>query len=146
MCTGYHSFVGGGFGGKESERQVVEAARLSKLTGRPVQVAWSREEEFFYDTFRPAAIVKIRSGVTEANQIAYWNFDVYFRGPRGAEQFYDIPITGNSPMGIILAFQVLTPSAQDPGARLEVIRTPFARESHIDLMAAKLKMDRWSSV
>ncbi|HUL22275.1 MAG TPA: molybdopterin cofactor-binding domain-containing protein, partial [Thermodesulfobacteriota bacterium] len=58
-------FVGGGFGGKSQNRQIVEAARLSKLAGRPVQVAWTREEEFFYDTFRPAAIVKIRSGVTE---------------------------------------------------------------------------------
>ena len=73
-------FVGGGFGGKSQNRQVVEAARLAKLTGKPVQVAWSREEEFFYDTFRPAAIVKIRSGVTETNQIVFWNYDVYFAG------------------------------------------------------------------
>jgi isoquinoline 1-oxidoreductase len=39
----------------------VEAARLAKLTGKPVQVAWTREEEFFFDAFRPAAVVKIKS-------------------------------------------------------------------------------------
>ncbi|NWG14778.1 MAG: xanthine dehydrogenase family protein molybdopterin-binding subunit, partial [Acidobacteria bacterium] len=55
-------FVGGGFGGKSQIGQAVQAARLSKLTGKPVQVAWTREEEFFYDTFMPAAVVKITSG------------------------------------------------------------------------------------
>ena len=49
-------FVGGGFGGKSNTRQSVEAAVLAKLTGRPVQVMWTRKEEFFNDTFRPAAI------------------------------------------------------------------------------------------
>ncbi len=46
-------FVGGGFGGKTRNQQVAEAARLS---GRwpAVQVAWSRAEKFFYDSFRPA--------------------------------------------------------------------------------------------
>jgi len=134
-------FVGGGFGGKSQNRQVVEAARLSKLTGRPVQVAWSREEEFFYDTFRPAAIVKIRSGVTDANKIAYWNFDVYFAGPRGAEQFYDIPhhqeLSHGHYTGIPGAHPFGTGPWRAPGSNTNT----FARESHIDIMAAKLKMD-----
>jgi len=134
-------FVGGGFGGKSQNRQIVEAARLSKLAGRPVQVAWTREEEFFYDTFRPAAIVKIRSGVTEANQIAYWDFDVYFAGPRGAEQFYDIPhhreLSHGHYTGIPGAHPFGTGPWRAPGSNTNT----FAKESHIDLMAAKLKMD-----
>ena len=44
-------YVGGGFGGKTVNQQAVEAARLAKLSGKPVQVAWSRKEEFFYDSF-----------------------------------------------------------------------------------------------
>ena len=66
-------FVGGGFGGKTRNQQAVEAARLAKLAGKPVQVAFSREEEFFYDTFQPAAIVKISSGLNESNQIVVLN-------------------------------------------------------------------------
>ena len=84
-------FVGGGFGGKSANRQAVEAARLAKLTGRPVQVAWTRKEEFFYDTFRPAAVAKVRSGVTSEGRITFWTYDVYFSGSRGAEQLYAIP-------------------------------------------------------
>jgi isoquinoline 1-oxidoreductase len=134
-------FVGGGFGGKSQNRQVVEAARLSRLTGRPVQVAWSREEEFFYDTFRPAAIVKIRSGVTEENRIAFWNFDVYFAGPRGAEQFYDIPhhqeLSHGHYTGVPGAHPFGTGPWRAPGSNTNT----FAKESQIDLMATKLKMD-----
>ena len=61
-------FVGGGFGGKTHNHQAVEAARLAKAVGKPVQVVWTRGEEFFYDTFRPAAIVKISSGIDAAGQ------------------------------------------------------------------------------
>ena len=62
-------YVGGGFGGKTSGQQAVEAARLAQITGRPVQVAWTRAEEFFYDTFRPAATIKIASGMDDSGQI-----------------------------------------------------------------------------
>ena len=84
-------FVGGGFGGKSNTQQSIEAARLAKITGRPVQVMWSRKEEFFYDTFRPAAVVKIRSGFTGDGRITFWKHDTYFTGPRGLEQFYAFP-------------------------------------------------------
>jgi nicotinate dehydrogenase subunit B len=134
-------FVGGGFGGKSQNRQVVEAARLAKLTGRPVQVAWSREEEFFFDTFRPAAIVKIRSGVTEANQIAYWNFDVYFGGPRGAEQFYQIPHHRELSHGHYTGLPGAHPFGTGPWRAPGSNTNTFARESHIDIMAAKMAMD-----
>jgi isoquinoline 1-oxidoreductase len=134
-------FVGGGFGGKSQNRQVVEAARLAKLTGRPVQVAWSREEEFFYDTFRPAAIVKIRSGVTEANQIAYWNFDVYFGGPRGAEQFYHIPHHRELSHGHYTGLPGAHPFGTGPWRAPGSNTNTFARESHIDIMAAKMATD-----
>ena len=64
-------FLGGGFGGKSTNLQIIEAARLAKLTGKPVQVAYTREEEFFFDSFRPAAVVKIKSGVTKEGKISF---------------------------------------------------------------------------
>jgi isoquinoline 1-oxidoreductase len=84
-------YVGGGFGGKSASAQGVEAARLAVLTGRPVRVQWSREEEFFYDTFRPAAVITIRAGLAASQRIAFWDYDVVAAGERGAAPFYDIP-------------------------------------------------------
>jgi isoquinoline 1-oxidoreductase len=66
-------FVGGGFGGKTQNQQAIEAARLAKLCGKPVQVAWTRKEEFFLDTFRPAAVVKVKAGTDTAGRIVLWD-------------------------------------------------------------------------
>jgi nicotinate dehydrogenase subunit B len=49
-------FLGGGFGGKIYNPQAIEAARLAKLSGKPIQLTYSRQEEFMYDRVRPAAV------------------------------------------------------------------------------------------
>jgi nicotinate dehydrogenase subunit B len=135
-------FVGGGFGGKTRNLQVVEAARLAKLVGKPVQVAWTREEEFFEDSFRPAAVVKIRSGITDAGRIAFWDYHVYFAGTRGSEHFYDIPdhatIAHASGWGGTPGSHPFPTGAwRAPGNNTNT----FARESQIDIMAAKAGID-----
>jgi len=135
-------FVGGGFGGKTFNLQAVEAARLARATGKPVQVMWSREEEFFYDAFRPAAVVKINSGVDAAGKMAFWDYDVYFAGDRGAQQFYSVPnhrtaSRGSGFGGPASAHPFATGAWRAPGNNTNT----FARESHIDLMAAGAGVD-----
>ena len=135
-------FVGGGFGGKTRNLQVVEAARCARLAGKPVQVAWSRKEEFFYDAFRPAAVVKIRSGVTSAGRIAFWDYHVYFAGERGSQLFYDIPhhstVAHNaSKVGDPDPHPFATGPWRAPGNNTNT----FARESHIDTLAARAGID-----
>jgi CO/xanthine dehydrogenase Mo-binding subunit len=136
-------FLGGGFGGKGSAPQALEAARLAKAAGCPVQVAWDRKEEFFLDSFRPAGVVKIRSGLTKDNRIAFWEHHVTAAGESEAEPMYDIPhqhITsagtwmGGNPAG----FHPFAVGAwRAPAANTNV----FAKESHMDVLAAKAGMD-----
>jgi nicotinate dehydrogenase subunit B len=130
-------FVGGGFGGKSTNHQAVEAARCAKPSGKPVQVAWSRKEEFFYDTFRPAAIVKIRSGI-KGGTINYWDYHVYCAGERGAQHFYDIP---HSRTVVYNAGPGSHPFATGPWRAPGNSTNTFARESQIDAMAAKAGID-----
>jgi len=135
-------FVGGGFGGKSANQQAVEAARLAKATGKPVQVMWSREEEFFYDTFRPAAVVKIKSGITKAGKATLWDYHVYFAGDRGAAQFYDIPHHRTSSVGGGFGGGPSVHPFATGAWRAPANNTnSFARESQIDIMAARAKMD-----
>ena len=138
-------YVGGGFGGKTFNLQVTQAARLAKLTGKPVQVAWSRADEFFWDTFRPAAVVKIKSGTDASGKIVLWDYAVYFAGERSSAQFYDVPhhrtlvagewggggggASGAHPFGV--------GAWRAPASNTNV----FARESQIDIMAANAKTD-----
>jgi nicotinate dehydrogenase subunit B len=135
-------FVGGGFGGKSANAQAIEAARLAKAVGKPVQVCRTREEEFFYDTFRPAAVVKINSGLDASDKIVFWDYDVFFAGERGAAQFYSIPhhrtaSRGGGWGGTPGSHPFATGAWRAPGNNTNT----FARESHIDLMAAAAGMD-----
>jgi nicotinate dehydrogenase subunit B len=135
-------FVGGGFGGKTSSRQGIEAARLAKLSGKPVQVAWTRAEEFFYDTFRPAAVVKIKSGIADSGKIVLWDYGVYFAGERGAPQFYDVPnhrtmVYGSGWRGVPGSHPFSTGAWRAPSNNTNT----FARESQIDAMASAAGID-----
>jgi isoquinoline 1-oxidoreductase len=135
-------FVGGAFGGKNSNQQALEAVRLAKLTGKPVQVVWTRAEEFFYDTFRPAAVVKINAGVTAAGLISFWDYGVYFAGERGSQHFYNIPhhrtMAYNSGW---TGAPGSHPFATGPWRAPANNTNTFARESHIDMLASKAGMD-----
>jgi nicotinate dehydrogenase subunit B len=134
-------FVGGGFGGKNRNQQAIEAARLAKLTGKPVQVAWSRQEEFFYDTFRPAAVIDIASGLNSNNDIIFWDYNIYFAGSRSSEPFYNIPhyrvYSRGGWMGGASPHPFEVGAWRGPGSNTNV----FAIESHIDIMAEKAGMD-----
>ena len=135
-------FVGGGFGGKTRNTQAVEAARLAKAVGKPVQVVWNRAEEFFYDTFRPAAIVKISSGIDGSGKIVFWDYDVFFAGERGAKQFYAVPhhrtvARPSGWQGPPGSHPFATGAWRAPGNNTNT----FARESQVDIMAAAAGMD-----
>lgn len=135
-------WVGGGFGGKASNRQTGEAARLAKQTGKPVMVAWTRAEEFFYDTFRPAAVVKVKGGIDGSGRLLFWDYGVYFAGERGSQHFYDIPHHRTMSFG---SGWRGTPGSHPFGTgawRAPANNTnTFARESQVDALAAAAGMD-----
>jgi isoquinoline 1-oxidoreductase len=134
-------FVGGGFGGKDdSWEQGLEAVRLAKLTGRPVQVMWSRAEEFFLDHFRPAAVLKIRAGASVSGQLTFWDYHTYFAGETGAEHFYDIPHHKTVVYGARWG-RSEHPFTTGPWRAPGNNQNTFGGESHIDVLAARLGMD-----
>jgi isoquinoline 1-oxidoreductase len=137
-------FVGCGFGGKNQGNQATEAALLARLSGKPVQVAWSRKEEFFYDTFRPAAVIDIKSGLNDGNKIVFWEYHNYFAGDRSSQPVYDIPHYqvlsmggwgGRSGGGSVHPFGV--GAWRGPGSNTNI----FAIESHIDVLAEAAGMN-----
>jgi isoquinoline 1-oxidoreductase len=135
-------YVGGGFGGKTGGQQALEAARLSQITGRPVQVAWTRAEEFFYDTFRPAATIKVVSGMNDSGHLTLWDYQVYGAGARGSDVFYDVPHHsvrvygewGGAPDG-------MHPFAVGPWRAPAANSNRFAAEQQIEIMAASAGID-----
>jgi isoquinoline 1-oxidoreductase len=134
-------YVGGGFGGKSFNLQAVEAARLSRATGRPVQVMWTREEEFFNDTFRPASVISIQSGLDAAGRIAFWDYEVRFAGDRASSHLYDIPNHRTVAIGGFQGPPGVHPFGVGAWRAPGSSNNAFARESHVDHLASMAGVD-----
>jgi isoquinoline 1-oxidoreductase len=134
-------FVGGGFGGKISNGQALQAVRLARIAKKPVQLTWSREDEFFYDTFRPAAAVKIKAGLSEAGKIAFWDYGVYGAGGRGAACFYSVPHLRTRVFEKFANGESMHLLPTGPWRAPDNSTNSFARESHLDVLAARAKVD-----
>lgn len=134
-------FVGGGFGGKSASAQAAEAARLAKYSGKPVMVLWTREEEFFFDTFRPAAVVKIRSGIDSAGRMSFWDYHVYFAGRRGCQNFYEIPHHREAVYGEWRIESGIHPFAVGPWRAPAANTNIYARDLQMNIMASMAGKD-----
>jgi CO/xanthine dehydrogenase Mo-binding subunit len=127
--------TGSGYGGKHTGDAALEAARLARAAKRPVKVLWTREEEFTWAYFRPAGVIEISSAVDPDGKIVAWEFHNYNSGTAGFRTYYDIPNQR------IEFHPVKSPLRQGSYRGLAATANHFAREVHMDEIAASLKMD-----
>ena len=127
--------TGSAYGGKHTGEAALEAARLAQAAKKPVKLIWSREEEFTWAYFRPAGVIEIRSGVSNDGQITAWEFHNYNSGPSAIETPYDIANKSTR-------FHFTeSPLRQGSYRGLAATANHFARESHMDDLAAAIGMD-----
>ncbi len=133
--------IGGGFGAKSPFALAHDAARLAKVAGRPVRVAFTRAEESMWSNFRPAALVQIRAGVASDGRLVAWESTAYHTGERvmigrrGSETPYD---AGNIRS---VVYRSDSPLPSGSYRSLGAAVNHFAREVHMDDIAAHLGRD-----
>lgn len=120
--------TGGGFGGKHAGDAAVEAARLAKAAGKPVSVVWTRQEEFTWAYYRPAALIEIRAGLRQG-RLAAWEFTNINSGAAALVSPYEIPHAREQ----FLASQ--SPLRQGSYRVLAATANNFARECFMDELA-----------
>lgn len=132
-------FVGGGFGGKLVGPGAIEAARIARqVPGVPIQVAWNREEDLFLDGYRPAAVVKIRSGLDAGRgAITFWDSTVAGVSQGEAELPYDMQANRYQAPAVPNLHPLKVGAWRAPNAHTNA----FARESQLDALAAKAGVD-----
>ena len=59
----HNAYLGGGFGRRSKNDEMVQAIAISKEIGKPVKLTWSREQDIRGDRYRPQAAAKFRAVV-----------------------------------------------------------------------------------
>ena len=126
---------GSGFGGKHMPDAPIEAARLAQAAGKPVLVRWTRQEEFTWAYFRPAAVIEIEASLDAKGTITSWHFtninsggaavDTPYRAGKARSQF----VPSDPPM------------RQGSYRTLAATANNFARECFMDELAAAAGID-----
>jgi nicotinate dehydrogenase subunit B len=127
--------TGTGFGGKHEPDIAIAAARLARAAGVAVRLQWTREEEFSWAYFRPAAIIDVRAGATSDGNVTTWEMTDINAGSAAIHTPYDVPNQR-------LRFQPAeSPLRQGAYRALAATANNFARESFIDELAHELRAD-----
>ncbi|WKK64639.1 xanthine dehydrogenase family protein molybdopterin-binding subunit [Lutimonas zeaxanthinifaciens] len=65
------TFLGGGFGRKSKPDFVLEAVALSKMTGRPVQVLWTREDDIRHSYYHAISAQHLKASL-KGSKVTSW--------------------------------------------------------------------------
>ncbi|MGJ8642379.1 MAG: molybdopterin cofactor-binding domain-containing protein [Luteolibacter sp.] len=120
---------GGGFGGKHSGECAVEAARIAKAAGKPVHLRWTREEEFTWAYFRPAAVMDVEASLNADSKLTSWHFININAGGNGIESPYACAAKHTRSVGAD------APLRHGSYRSLAVTANNFARECFMDELA-----------
>ena len=70
--TVHTTLMGGGFGRRYQADFVMEAAEVAKISGQPVMVLWTREDDMQHDFYRPASYHRLQGALDGQGKLAAW--------------------------------------------------------------------------
>ncbi|MFL5101514.1 MAG: molybdopterin cofactor-binding domain-containing protein [Xanthobacteraceae bacterium] len=146
--------MGGGFGrrGNRDVDFIIDAVMLSKESGRPVKVMWTREDDLHNGRFRPLSAHYLRAGFDASGRLAAWHHRVAadritpFMDPiryQASGGKDGMVMAGTDLRGYSVPHQLVEQLYRDNGMRTNPLRgigvtaNKFATESFMDEVARK---------
>ncbi len=118
--TMHTTYAGGGFGWRLHVEVVAQAAHAARALGRPVQLMWSRGDEFAQGHYRPAFAAKMEAALDASGRVTGFNI----RAAGGSVMYDDRPWLFRNPSFMDpFALQSVT----DTRYRLGAFRAEYAR-------------------
>jgi xanthine dehydrogenase D subunit len=143
--------VGGAFGGREDLSMQIHACMLALRTGRPVKMAYGREESFFGHVHRHPATMRYEFGAEPDGTLRYGRAEIVFDG--GAYASSTAAVVGNGgtlgmgpynfPSVAVDAYGVYTNNPPCGAMRgFGCVQAAFAHEALMDELADTVGVDR----
>lgn len=132
--------MGGGFGRRLYGDFALEAAEVSKISGKAVQLVFTREDDMLAGTYRPASKYRFRAGIRNGELTAYYLVESCFNG----EMFGHMP--SNFPCGTVNNYRIDSHNIES-NISTGAWRAPYANflayaeQSFIDEIADRLGKD-----
>jgi isoquinoline 1-oxidoreductase subunit beta len=150
--------MGGGFGrrGNRDVDFIIDAVMLSKESGRPVKVMWTREDDVHNGRFRPMSGHFLRAAFDPSGKLTAWHHrlaadritpfmdPVRYQAAGGKD---GMVMAGTDVRGYDVPNQLVEQLYRDPGIRTNPLRgigvtaNKFATESFMDELARKRGLD-----
>lgn len=147
--------LGGGFGRRFAPDFTIDATLLSKISGKPVKLIYTREDDMAAGFYRPASIAKFEGGLDAQGRPTLLKIDVGSPSIMAASGFMKIPDNGVDQFALEgiednpydIANSRIAYGRVEPGPQVWFWRSVghsqniFFIESFIDEMAAAAKKD-----
>ncbi len=88
----------GCYGMNGHDDAAADAALLSKATGKPVRVAWSRDDELGWDPKGPPQLIALRGAMSPAGQVLGWSTEMWL--PKATAGLSNVPLLAPQAAGI----------------------------------------------
>jgi isoquinoline 1-oxidoreductase subunit beta len=68
----HNCFLGGGFGRRAVNDELVQAVTVAQAVGKPVKLIWTREEDMRHDRYRPQAAIRFQAMLDDSGMPVAW--------------------------------------------------------------------------
>ena len=142
--------LGGGFGRRIQQTHAVDAALLAQRAGVPVQVVWSRADDFSHDLYQPMFVSRLSAALGPNNMPIAWQHRVASSAVTGsvggkvsmeAESLGARDVPYAMPNVRVEYTHVPTPMTMGWWRAVLFVPNVYARECFIDELATKAGID-----
>jgi isoquinoline 1-oxidoreductase beta subunit len=147
------TLIGGAFGRRLISDWAVEAALISKATGKSIKLTWTREDDMKHSTFRPASMHKVKGSVDKSGKLVNFYHHVIAESITAQRFNRNIPVKdadiGEGTRRLAYQFPNLKITGTIVPTHVPVswyrsvynTQNPFVVESFIDELAYEAKRD-----